>query len=83
MESMTSDQFAAIMLVNKATPAEWKTARREMAIAAGEQCPDCGGADTESNGARRHEDVTFLCTGCGHQWDAAECGVTLPARMQR
>lgn len=37
------------------------------------ECPECGREDgIEDNGARRRSDLTFLCTGCGHQWDAEE-----------
>jgi tRNA(Ile2) C34 agmatinyltransferase TiaS len=33
------------------------------AVAAGEQCPDCGSTDTESNGS-----TEYRCVECDHRW---------------
>jgi tRNA(Ile2) C34 agmatinyltransferase TiaS len=33
------------------------------AVAAGEQCPDCGSTNTESNGA-----TEYRCVECDHRW---------------
>jgi tRNA(Ile2) C34 agmatinyltransferase TiaS len=44
---------------------------RELAAAASPTCPECGNTDTEDNGATG-EDLTFLCTKCGEQWEPAQ-----------
>lgn len=38
------------------------------AVAAGEQCPECGSTDTESNGA-----TEYRCVECDHRW-GTDCG---------
>jgi transposase-like protein len=35
----------------------------------GEECPNCGGRSIESNGCNGC-DAGYLCTDCGHQWEA-------------
>ena len=36
---------------------------RDAAAAAGEECPDCGGRETESNGY-----TEYRCCACDHRW---------------
>lgn len=36
-------------------------------------CPECGSRGPhQDNGASRAYDLTYLCEGCGTQWDAEE-----------
>lgn len=40
-----------------------RTLLRESAQACGEECPACGGRETESNGHTEHR-----CVACDHRW---------------
>lgn len=58
---MTYDQIAArYLLAGKQIP---KSLIRDAAAAMGEECPDCGSRDTESNGS-----TEFRCCKCDHRW---------------
>lgn len=82
--TFTTDQIAALSLVY-GTEAEQKEIARQLEVACGDRCPACGNTDRsqlEDNGAH-WSDLTYLCLGCEHQWDAAEVTVRLPARTPR
>jgi len=42
--------------------------------ASGKKCPECRGTDIMDNGETSVRYLTFCCSGCGHQWDAAQRG---------
>jgi hypothetical protein len=58
---MTYDQAAAsYLLAGKPIP---QALLRDAAQAFGEECPECGNSDTESNGS-----TEFRCCACDHRW---------------
>lgn len=75
--SVTYDSLALGIMLSDA-PASKRNAklaalRQHAAHATGETCPDCGGTDTQDNGASGSQLVN-LCVGCGHQWGpGTEC----------
>jgi len=63
---MTYDQIAASYLLRgRPIPAALLEDARH---ALGEECPDCGHTETESNGQRE-----YRCCSCDHRW-GFECG---------
>ncbi len=36
----------------------------------GNSCPECSGRDVQDNGASRMSERSYLCSECGHLWDA-------------
>lgn len=48
-------------------------------LARGDECPECA---TRDGLQESHSGGSFLCTACGHQWDAAEVEVTLVERVE-
>lgn len=76
--SMTVDE-ATVHTMLHGTKADLTRLRREVDIAIGELCPECGGGDIEDNGLRGRE-LEYRCCDCDHRWEAAECTITLCAR---
>lgn len=70
------DKAALAVLLSDApeTEKERKLAalRREADRLHGCACPECGGRDIEDNGASRMSERSYLCSSCGHLWDAVE-----------
>jgi transposase-like protein len=72
---MTYDQMAIEILISDRTPTERAAALEKLARhAKGERtCPNCGTTDVhEDNGATRADELTWLCTRCGEQFDEVE-----------
>jgi hypothetical protein len=68
----TADQLALQILLQGGITEERRQAlltqlARQVARATGGECPE----SVEDNGATRASELTYLCTRCGHQWDAA------------
>ncbi len=40
--------------------------------ASGKSCPECKGTDIMDNGERSIRYLTYACSACGHQWEAAQ-----------
>lgn len=75
--TITTDAAAALVLLH-GTKADMTRLRREVQIASGDLCPECGCTDCEDNGCRG-ADLEYRCTTCDHRWEASECTVTVPA----
>lgn len=70
---MDTDTIFARALIY-GTPADVERVKTELRHFHGQECPECASPDglqENSSGA------SYLCTACGHQWDAAEVEVTL------
>jgi len=63
MSAWGYDMLAAKLLLEGAPPERMAALAVEASIAAGEQCPECGGRETESNGGSE-----YRCCGCDHRW---------------
>jgi transposase-like protein len=74
--SMTIDEAAVHTMLN-GTKDDMQRLRHDVAIATGEQCPECPSMDIEGNGPPGRE-TAFRCCDCGHQWEPAECTVRVP-----
>lgn len=75
--SMTIDEAAAHTLIH-GTKADMQRLRADVAIATGEQCPECPSMDIEDNGLHGRE-LEYRCCTCDHRWEAAECTIRVPA----
>jgi len=78
-DKMTTDQIFALFLVH-GTRKEIENVSRELKIAAGDLCPECGGTETESNGLSGQEEG-FRCCKCDHRWDVADQTITVPSHF--
>ena len=76
-KTMTIDEAAAHTLIH-GTKADMKRLRADVAIATGEQCPECPSTDIEDNGLHGRG-LEYRCCACDHRWEAAECTVRVPA----
>lgn len=65
---MTMDE-AALRLILAGDDAGLEGLHRQLMVADGRVCPECGGRDIQDNGAARRADRSYLCP-CGHLWDA-------------
>jgi transposase-like protein len=71
----TADQLCARILMANIPEADRKRRLQALAssmkVAMGHCCPSCGSSGPhEDNGMTRRSELTYLCTSCGHQWDA-------------